>query len=203
MLSFPPFFLFPENVTHSIPIQKHSYSFVPSPTFHQLILTQSRVLFSENLDVVWASLPSKLTAWMQLFEVYSQRYTPRDRRPSTAACRSLLGDGDKGTEIRWGKKYFVLGQLEQPRQNKNLLDWHDKPNEPAKTRPLLFVLYESPFTSSQQSARATHRQCLCIQSILVCCPLRIAHQNMCLNFELFSCSLCSQTRKTREMCRQA
>jgi hypothetical protein len=31
------------------------------------------------------------------------------------------------------EKYFVLGQLEQPRQNKNLLYWHDKPtNQPRK-----------------------------------------------------------------------
>ena len=45
------------------------------------------------------------------------------------------------------EKYFVLGQLEQPRQNKNLLYWYDKPNEPTREGPLSFVLFESPFTS--------------------------------------------------------
>jgi hypothetical protein len=47
----------------------------------------------------------------------------------------LLGDdGDNGIEIVYGEetKYFVLGQLEQPRQDKNLLYWHDKHNEPTK-----------------------------------------------------------------------
>jgi hypothetical protein len=60
---------------------------------------------------------------------------PRDRRPSTAVCPvpSLLGDEDKGNEIVYGdEKYFVLGRLEQPRQNKNVLYRHGKPNEPRK-----------------------------------------------------------------------
>ncbi len=45
------------------------------------------------------------------------------------------------------KKYFVLGRLEQPRQNNILLNRHDKPNEPTKKGSLSFVLFESPFTS--------------------------------------------------------
>jgi hypothetical protein len=45
------------------------------------------------------------------------------------------------------KKYFVVGRIQQPRQNKNLLYRHDKPNEPNKEGPLTFVLFESPFTS--------------------------------------------------------
>jgi hypothetical protein len=45
------------------------------------------------------------------------------------------------------KKYFVLGSLEQPRKNKNLLNRHDKPNKATKEGPLLFVILESPFTS--------------------------------------------------------
>jgi hypothetical protein len=50
---------------------------------------------------------------------------------------SLLGDEDKGIEIVYGrgKRYFVLGRLEQPRQNQNLLYWHDKPNKPTKKGP--------------------------------------------------------------------
>ncbi len=43
------------------------------------------------------------------------------------------------------KTYFVLGRLEQPRQDKNLLYGHDKPNETIKEEPLSHVLFESPF----------------------------------------------------------
>jgi hypothetical protein len=45
------------------------------------------------------------------------------------------------------KKYFVLGQLKQPRQNKNLLYRHYKPKEPTKEGPLSFVHFESTFTT--------------------------------------------------------
>ncbi len=64
----------------------------------------------------------------------------------------MLGDGDKGIEIVYGeeKKYFVLGRLEQPRQIKNLMYQHDKPNETTKEGPLSFVFFEF-----QQSAEAT------------------------------------------------
>ncbi len=54
--------------------------------------------------------------------------------------------------IWWGKKYFLLGWLEQPRQDKNLLYRHDKPYEPTKEGPLSFVLFESPLPQFQQSA---------------------------------------------------
>jgi hypothetical protein len=50
-------------------------------------------------------------------------------------------------------KYFVLSRLEQSRQNKNLLNWHEKPNEPTKEGPLSFVLFESPFTSVSTVSR--------------------------------------------------
>ncbi len=65
----------------------------------------------------------------------------------------LLGDGDKrngNSVVR--KKIFCTGhRLEQPRQNKNLLYRHDKPNEPTKKGPLSFVLFESTlnFNSEQ------------------------------------------------------
>jgi hypothetical protein len=52
--------------------------------------------------------------------------------------------GQKKIEIVYDKeKCFVLGRLEQPRQNKNLLYWHDKPNKPAKKGPLSFALFKS------------------------------------------------------------
>ncbi len=49
--------------------------------------------------------------------------------------------------------YFVLGRLEMSRQNKNLLCQQDKPNEPTKEGSLLFVLFESPFTSVSKVSR--------------------------------------------------
>jgi hypothetical protein len=45
------------------------------------------------------------------------------------------------------KKYFVLGLLEQPRQDKNLLYRLEEPNESIKEGPLSFELFESPFAS--------------------------------------------------------
>jgi hypothetical protein len=63
----------------------------------------------------------------------------------------LLGDRDIGIEIVYGekKKYLVQGRIEQPRQNKNLLYWQDKPKE----GPVSFVLFESPFTSVSTVSR--------------------------------------------------
>jgi hypothetical protein len=51
------------------------------------------------------------------------------------------------------KNSFLLGRLEQPRQNKNLLYWHDKPNQATKEGPLSFVLFEYPFTSVSTASR--------------------------------------------------
>jgi hypothetical protein len=67
-----------------------------------------------------------------------------------------VGDGDKLIEknsARRGKKYFVLGGLEQPRQDKNPLYRHEEPNEPTKEGPLSFVLFESPFASVSTVSR--------------------------------------------------
>ncbi len=66
-----------------------------------------------------------------------------------------MGGGDKKIEIVYGeeKKYFVLGRLEQPRRNKNLLYQHDKPNEPTKEGPPSFVLFETQFTSVSTVSR--------------------------------------------------
>jgi hypothetical protein len=61
-----------------------------------------------------------------------------------ACLPSLLADGDKCTV---GKKYFVLGRLEQSMQDKNLFYCHDEPSKPTKEGPLSYVLLESPFVS--------------------------------------------------------
>jgi hypothetical protein len=69
----------------------------------------------------------------------------RDRKPRTAACLACdLGDGSKLIEkCTARKKIFVLGRLEQPRQDKNLLCRQEESNEPTKKgvkEPLLFKL---------------------------------------------------------------
>ncbi len=45
------------------------------------------------------------------------------------------------------KKYFALGRLEQPRQDKDLLYRHNEANEPTKEGPISYVILESPFDS--------------------------------------------------------
>ncbi len=57
------------------------------------------------------------------------------------------------SSVRWGKKYFVLGWPEQPRQDKSFLYRHDELNEPTNKGPLSFVLFESPFTSVSTISR--------------------------------------------------
>jgi hypothetical protein len=80
----------------------------------------------------------------------------RDRRPSTAACPACWAMWTKELKyciVRWGKKYFILGRLEQPRQPKQFFFQHDKPNEPTKEGPLSFALFECPFTSVLTGSR--------------------------------------------------
>jgi hypothetical protein len=93
-------------------------------------------------------------------EIYVRRsplYTKRQVNQH-GCLPSFLGEGDK-IEIVYGEetKYFVLVRLEQPRQDKNLLYWYDKPHEPTTGRTLSFVLFESSLTvpGFQQSERAT------------------------------------------------
>jgi hypothetical protein len=60
----------------------------------------------------------------------------------------LLGDGDKGIEIVYGKEKIVCtGPTRAAKADKNLLYRYDKPKEPNKEGPFSFVLSESPFTS--------------------------------------------------------
>jgi hypothetical protein len=73
----------------------------------------------------------------------------------------LLGDGDKVIEIVYGEEnYCVLGPLEQPRKNRNLLNRQDEPIKPSKEGPLSFVILESPFTSVSTVGRG-HPSLVC------------------------------------------
>jgi hypothetical protein len=59
----------------------------------------------------------------------------------------------KSKFMRRGKYYFVLGLLEQPGQDKNVLYCHDEPNGPFKEGSLLSTLPESPFASASTVSR--------------------------------------------------
>ncbi len=76
---------------------------------------------------------------------------PRDTETGDPARLSSKVAGRRGLKkwksVQWGKKYFVLSWLEQPRQDKSLLYGHNESSEPTKEGTLSFVLFESPFTS--------------------------------------------------------
>ncbi len=79
----------------------------------------------------------------------TQRHILRDWRLGTTVCPACWAIyRDKFREIvhyiAW-EKYFVLGRLEKPRQDKILLYWHDEPIKPTKEGPLSYVLLESPY----------------------------------------------------------
>jgi hypothetical protein len=63
---------------------------------------------------------------------------------------SLLGDRDQWSEI-----VFVQGLLEQPRQDKNLLYWHEEPNEPIKEGHRHMYSLDPHLPQFQQWAGAT------------------------------------------------
>ncbi len=67
--------------------------------------------------------------------------TQKDRLPAQLAGRWGHSPGQRHwNSVRWGKKYFELGRREQPRQGKNVLYQHDKPNESTKEGPFTCTL---------------------------------------------------------------
>ncbi len=113
---------------------------LPPPPIHREILHKE-----EN--------PGALMAVLHI--PHHQRHIQRDRWPSTAASPVCWVMESKGwNSVRWGKKYFVLGKLEQLRQDKNPFYLLDKPKEPTKEGLLSFVLFESPFTSVSTVSRS-------------------------------------------------
>jgi hypothetical protein len=71
------------------------------------------------------------------------------------------------------KKIFVLGQLEQPRQNTNLLYRHYKPNKPTKEGPVSFELFESPFPIISTGSRG-HPSLVCMRGAKFYFPAQIS-----------------------------
>jgi hypothetical protein len=115
-------------------------------------------------DHNWNYLGNRMRSGGGGFSISPFSYTQTDsethtkRQATQQDCLpSLLGDRRWGqmnwNSVRRGRKYFVLGRLQQPRQEKNLLYWHKDPNEPTKERPLLFVLFESQFASVSTVSR--------------------------------------------------
>jgi hypothetical protein len=74
-----------------------------------------------------------IKSWHLLTTVcINQGHTLRHRWPSMTACPACwaMGTNELYSSMRWKKTYFVLGRLEQPKQDKNRLYQHNKPNEP-------------------------------------------------------------------------
>ncbi len=65
--------------------------------------------------------------------MYKSRPETHTMRQTTqhSCLPGILGNGDKGIEIVYGEEeIFVVGRLEQPRQNQNILYQHYRPNKP-------------------------------------------------------------------------
>ncbi len=70
----------------------------------------------------------------------------RDRQRGVTACPACwaMGTNESKIKIVGG---FCTGLTTQPRQNKNLLYWHDELKKQKRAGPLSYVLLASPFTS--------------------------------------------------------
>ncbi len=90
-----------------------------------------------------------LLEFQKALSCHPQRHILRDRRWSMTACPAYRAMGINEVKYSaWrGKKYLVQGKLEEPMQDKNLLNLHDQPNEPTKDGSLSHVLLESTFAS--------------------------------------------------------
>ncbi len=73
----------------------------------------------------------------------------------TAACPACWAIGNKRIEIVYYEEKIFCTSLLQPRQNKNLLYRHDKPNERTKKDPFHMSSLSPQSPQFQQSARAT------------------------------------------------
>jgi hypothetical protein len=82
----------------------------------------------------------------------------RDTQATQHDClptvHSLLSDGGKNEEksVWWGKKYFVLGRLEQPRQEKNSCT---STTSPSNKYPFHLYSLSPHLLKFQQAAGAT------------------------------------------------
>ncbi len=87
--------------------------------------------------------------------------THTKRRATQHDCLPrLLDDEDKLIEIVYGEEkiFCTIGRLEQPRQNKNLLYLHGKPNAPTKEGPFYLYSLSPHFPQFQQLAGANPLQ---------------------------------------------
>jgi hypothetical protein len=80
-----------------------------------------------------------------------------------AACPTVWEMGTK--ELKNILYWTRAAKAEQ--KPKNLLYWHNKPNKPTKEGPLLFVLFEFPFTSVSTVSR-NHPSLVSLMRTLLC-----------------------------------
>ncbi len=89
--------------------------------------------------------------------LYSETHTKRQATQHGCLPKcpvpSLLGDGEKETEIVYGEeKIFCTGPTRAVKAEQNLLYRHDKPNEPTKKDPFHLSSLSPHSTQFQQSA---------------------------------------------------
>ncbi len=102
---------------------------------------------NSQFETIFLSLVQQGTEFITLYPI-PETHT-KSQATKHGCLPSLLGEGNKGVKIVLAeeKNIFVLGRLEQPRQNKILFYLQNKHMEPTKEGPLSHVLFESPFTS--------------------------------------------------------
>jgi hypothetical protein len=90
-------------------------------------------------------------------EVFFSRHILRDRRPGKTASPAVWAVGTNELKQCWVReKKFVEGQLyEQPRQNKNLLNWHDEPTIQPRRDPVHLYSLSPHLPQFLQSEGAT------------------------------------------------
>jgi hypothetical protein len=108
-----------------------------------------------NFTVACWKYPHSINPLDQIPSIVKIRDTHEETGDPARLPAQLAGrwEHKNWNSARWGKTYFVLARLDRPKQNKKLLDRHDKPNEPTKKGPHSFVLFESPFTSVSTVSR--------------------------------------------------
>jgi hypothetical protein len=85
----------------------------------------------------------------------------------------LLADGDNRIEIVYSEEKNILYWADKsPRQNKNLVNRHGKPQKTTKEGLFPFVLFESPFTSISTVSRGHPSLVSLLVSIFIYFPLK-------------------------------
>jgi hypothetical protein len=145
---------------------------------HEIWLSWTKLLKSTT-NICHCSGVRFLFSWILV--ISTQRHILRERRPSATACPdcwAMETHKVKKCAVR-KKKYFVLGLLEQLRQDKNLLNRHDSPSNQPRKDPFHLWTIIPHLTQFQQSAvsvstpQSRFRCFRCENLLYYCIRLRI------------------------------